>query len=330
MAQAAASTCEICTGGPGEYYCQQCDQLFCGSCKLSHLRTKSCKNHTFSSGTKINKEERFLCTEHEEMFFFYCHDCGTPVCRICSVKKHSRHLMTDLAESTEKLRSELVKNIESKVATSNVTLTEIEKDTKAYREKVKAIIKTITEEGKNWKKLIDKKINSLVKLVQNGEQKALQSMSVLTTFNRELLEKYQQLQNNVKEMEITADVSLVQKLKQIKTDVDNIEIKHIPVTPSVSYINRKPSVTDIDTLFGELQFREGQSFMEKTDNQESSRPPSVHKRYKYICTCCKREQILTKEPETHRMNIECNNSKCFLYKMSSWHTFKDEAQNPNT
>lgn len=255
MAQAAASTCEICTGGPVEHYCQQCDQLFCVSCKLSHLRAKSCKNHTFLSGPNINQEKKLLCTEHEESFLFYCHDCETPVCRICTVKKHCRHLMTDLTESTLKLKSELVRNIESTVATSNFNLSKIETDTKAYREEVKAVIKTITEEGNNWKKLIDKKVNSLVKQVQDGEQNALHSMSALTLFNRELLDNCQQWQNNVKEMETTTDVSLLQKLKQIKTDVDKIEFMHIPVAPSVSYRNRKSSGTNIDTLFGELQLR---------------------------------------------------------------------------
>ncbi|VDI58749.1 Hypothetical predicted protein [Mytilus galloprovincialis] len=161
--------------------------------------------------------------------------------------------MTDLTESTLKLKSELVRNIESTVATSNFNLSKIETDTKAYREEVKAVIKTITEEGNNWKKLIDKKVNSLVKQVQDGEQNALHSMSALTLFNRELLDNCQQWQNNVKEMETTTDVSLLQKLKQIKTDVDKIEFMHIPVAPSVSYRNRKSSGTNIDTLFGELQ-----------------------------------------------------------------------------
>ncbi|CAG2212844.1 unnamed protein product [Mytilus edulis] len=146
MAQAAASICEICTAGPGEHYCQQCDQLFCGSCKLSHLRMKISKNHTFLSGPNINKEEKPYCTEHEEMFLFYCSDCDTPVCRICSVDNHSRHLMTDLTKSTEKLRSELVENIESKVTKSRQNVNKIENYTKAYREEVKAVIRTITEE----------------------------------------------------------------------------------------------------------------------------------------------------------------------------------------
>ncbi|CAG2212842.1 TRIM9_67 [Mytilus edulis] len=235
MAQAAASICEICTGGPGENYCQQCDQLFCGSCKLSHSRTKISKNHTFLSGSNINKEEKLLCTEHDEFFFFYCNDCDTPVCRICSVDKHSRHLMTDLTKSTTNLRSDLAKDIESKITTSRQNVSKIENETKAYREEVKTVTKTITEEGNYWKKLIDHQVDSFVRLVQDEKQKALQNMSAQSKVYRGIFEICQQWQNTIKEMETVADVVLFRKLKLLKIDVDNKDLKQVPERSSVSY-----------------------------------------------------------------------------------------------
>ncbi|CAG2209944.1 unnamed protein product [Mytilus edulis] len=267
MAQAAASTCEICTAGPGEHYCQQCDQLFCGSCKLSHLRTKISKNHTFLSGPSINKEEKLFCTEHEEMFLFYCDDCDTPVCRICSVEKHSRHLMTDLTKSAEKLRFEVVKNIEAKVTTSKVNLSKIEKETKTYRDEVKAVIKTITEEGNYWKNLIDKKVGSFVRLLHDEEQKTIQNITALTKVYRRDIENCQQWEKKIKEMETMADVLLFERLKKLKVDVDNIDLKPVPEGSYVSYRNKKPSGTEIDSLFGEMQFK----------------PKKSQKRYKYTC-----------------------------------------------
>ncbi|CAC5408089.1 unnamed protein product [Mytilus coruscus] len=241
MAQAAASICEICTVGPGEHFYQQCDQLFCGNCKLSHVRAKSCKNHTFVSGRDINQEKKLLCTEHKESFLFYCQDCDTPVFRICSVEKHSRHLMTDLTQSTVKLRSELAKDIELKVTTSKQNVNKIEHFTKAYREEVKAVIKTITEEGNYWKKLIAKKVDGFVKLMQDEEQKAFHNMSALTKVYRGVLENCQKWQKNIKEMETIADILLLQKLKQLKIDVDNIDLKQVPERSSVSYRNKKVS-----------------------------------------------------------------------------------------
>ncbi|XP_071124179.1 transcription intermediary factor 1-beta-like [Mytilus edulis] len=284
MAQAAASICEICTAGPGEHYCQQCDQLFCGSCKSSHLRTKSCKNHTFLSGPNINKEEKLLCTEHEEIYFFFCQDCDSPVCTICSVEKHSRHLMTDLTKSTDKLRFEVVKKIKAKVTTSKVNLSKIEKETTTYCDEVKAVIKTITEEGNYWKNLIDKKVGSFVR--HDEEQKTLQNITALIKVYRGDIETCQQWEKKIKEMETMADVLLLQKLKKLKVDVDNIDVKPVPERSYVSYRNRKPSGTEIDSLFGEMQFKEGKALMEKTENQQNFRPKESQKKYKYACDVC--------------------------------------------
>ncbi|CAC5402512.1 unnamed protein product [Mytilus coruscus] len=269
MAQAAASTCEICIGGPGEHYCQQCNQLFCGSCKLSHLRANICKNHTFLSGPK--KEDTLLCAEHEERCLSYCHDCDTPVCIVCSVEKHSRHLMKGLAETTLKFKSELFENIESKAGTTNFNLGKIEKDTKVYREKVKAVIKTITEEGKYWKQLIDKKVEALIKLVQDKEQKETQNMTAYSEVYKGVAENCQTWQNNIKKMETTADIILLNKLKQLKTDVDKFVLKQIPDAPSVSYKSKTPAGTEIDNLFGEIQFPIGKAVLKQTDNKQSAK-----------------------------------------------------------
>ena len=54
MAEAASKTCEICTRASGVHVCIQCDQLFCEDCKISHLRLKVCRNHTFLSGPNIH------------------------------------------------------------------------------------------------------------------------------------------------------------------------------------------------------------------------------------------------------------------------------------
>ncbi|VDI29368.1 Hypothetical predicted protein [Mytilus galloprovincialis] len=272
MAQYTAPICQICIGGQaGEHYCRQCEQLFCGNCKSSHLRTKISKNHTFVSGPNINKEEKLLCTEHEESFLFYCHDCETPVCRICSVKKHSRHLMTDLTETTLELKSEVSKVIISKITASQLNISRIKEETKTYREEVKVVIKTITDEANYWKQLIDKKVEALIKEVQNKEHKEIQNMSTYSEVNEGVVENCETWQKDIKTMETTADILLFKKLKQLKPEVDQIVLKPIPNAPFVSYRNKKPLSTDLDSLFGKLSFCETKAITGKIDNQQSAR-----------------------------------------------------------
>ncbi|CAC5408088.1 unnamed protein product [Mytilus coruscus] len=76
------------------------------------------------------------------------------------------------------------------------------------------------------------------------------------------------MQKNIKTMETTTDFLLLKKLKQLKTDVDQIVLKEIPDAPIVSYRHKKPSDTEIDKLFGELQFRDSKAIIEETDNQK--------------------------------------------------------------
>lgn len=253
------------------------------------------------------------------------------MCRICTVEKHSRHLIKDLTKSTENLRSELAKDIESKVTTSRQNVSKIEKETKAYREEVKAVIKNFTDEGNYWKKLIDQKVGSFVKLVQDEEQKALQNMSALTKVYRGDFENCQQWQKNIKEMETLADVLLLRKLKQLKIDVDNIDLKQVPERSSVSYRNKNPSDTEIDSLFGELKFRDSTALMENTESQQNTRPPEYQKRYRYKCLSCGNEQVSIEEPATTfgcrgpGLSMACNNSKCSFYKQLWWHEFKGKA-----
>ncbi|CAC5408600.1 unnamed protein product [Mytilus coruscus] len=163
--------------------------------------------------------------------------------------------MTDLTGFTEKLFSELASNIESNVTTSKTNISKIERGTKSYHEEVKTGIKRITEEGNYWKKLIDKKVEALIKLVQDVEQKEIQNVSAYSLVNREVLENCQIWQQNLNETETTAGVRFLLKLTQIQTDVDQIELKQVPDAPSVSYREKTPSGIEIDNLFEELQFR---------------------------------------------------------------------------
>ncbi|CAC5374971.1 unnamed protein product [Mytilus coruscus] len=47
MAQCPVRFCEICEKRPGSRYCTECEQFFCTICEISHLKSKSCRNHFF-------------------------------------------------------------------------------------------------------------------------------------------------------------------------------------------------------------------------------------------------------------------------------------------
>lgn len=118
-------------------------------------------------------------------------------------------------------------------------MNKIEKETETYSEEVEAVTQTITEEGNYRKPLIGKKVESLPKLVQDRTYKEQQNMSAYWKVYIRVLANCTKWQKNIKKMETTTGVLLLEKLKQFKTDVDQINLKHVPDVPSVSYNVKK-------------------------------------------------------------------------------------------
>ncbi|CAG2208298.1 unnamed protein product [Mytilus edulis] len=281
MAQVASKVCEICDGGGhGKYHCQECDQLFCENCKMIHTRQRISKYHTYLTVSNTNMEDKMFSNDHR------------------SVTKVNRHSTTDSSESTknklEKLQTESLMNIEEKVAKAKSCISQMDNNRKSYREIIKKVINSITEDAEDLKKLVDKKVDDFKKLIRDAEQKEIEKMVTYNKGCRADLQKFQSLEKDIKDEVATTDVyiQLLQKMKQLNTDVDSIELQEVPDEPDVSYINKKLSGTDIDNLFGELQFRD---------------------------TSSAQRAIVGKQNETRK----CDCSKC--KGIDNWHTYLGEV-----
>lgn len=336
MAQVASKVCDICEGGHGKYNCQECNQLFCENCKRSHTRASISKNHTFRTVSNTNTEDKMFSKDR------------------ISVTKVYRQSTTDPSESTknkmEKLQTESLINIEEKVTTAKSYISQMDNIRKSYRENIKKVINTITEEGDDLKKLVDQKVDEFKKLIRDEEQKEIEKMVTYNKGCRVILQKFQSLEKDIKDVVATADVhiQLLQKMKQLNTDLDSIELKEVPDEPYASYRNKKLSGTDIQSLFGDLQFRDPSSTRGAVNNQKETRDTSTTRRaidiqketrlqdtqklYKYMNNYCRTEQILTEEPVSKSANkfgdmkgllIKCDCSKC--KGIVNWHKYQGEA-----
>ncbi|XP_063416188.1 protein wech-like [Mytilus trossulus] len=258
MAQAASKTCEICASGPGLNYCEQCDQLFCGGCKTSHLRTKISKSHTFLSGPNSNPEVKLYCKEHDENFIYYCMKCDAPICKICVIKKHKSHDFAEIKESTEGIKAEVKMVIDNKMKNLQSTIAGIDKGLNQYQADVKGVIDAIREEGRHLKELIDQKVESMVKTVKAKETKNLQILQSIENEIKTTLDKAKKQEKFYQDTQGIKDTSkIIQKLKQIKSQMDQIEQMHVPIMPSVKYAKQKLAKGKIENLrIGELTFRD--------------------------------------------------------------------------
>ncbi|XP_076072154.1 transcription intermediary factor 1-beta-like [Mytilus galloprovincialis] len=287
MAQAASKTCEICVSGPGHNYCEQCEQLFCDGCKISHLRTKMTKNHTFVSGPNINPEVKLYCKEHDENFIYYCMECSTPVCKICAIKKHKSHDFAEIKESTEGIKAEVKTVIDTKMRNLQSKITDIDQGTHTYQADIKKVIKDIRDEGRHLKELIDKKVAGLINTLKEKDARNVQTLQYVGNELKTALDKAKEQQKFYQDTEgINDTTKLLQKLKQIKSQIDQIEEIQIPIMPSVKYAKKTVAEGEIDKLFGELTFGETVRKEENPKPKENVRVKRTAQQYRYRCKEC--------------------------------------------
>ncbi|XP_071152321.1 transcription intermediary factor 1-alpha-like [Mytilus edulis] len=286
MAQIASKSCDICMSGPGNNYCEQCEQWMCENCKTLHLRSKICRNHTFLNGSHINPEVNPFCKEHDENFIFYCIDCDMPICKICSVKKHKKHDMSEINESTKELQTEVIKIIESKIKSVKKNLNKIKQGTEEYQSEIKEAIRVITEDGKLMKQWIDKKVQALITSLEEIESANLKVFQSINTGFQKDLGKFVECQTAFNECRKVVNASkLLTQLKNIKAEVDIEGEKQLPVIPKIKYNKKNVSEREMFNLFGDVSLKE----IVYNEEQSSKKKTSVQltkTMYTYTCSCC--------------------------------------------
>ncbi|XP_076072137.1 uncharacterized protein LOC143043841 [Mytilus galloprovincialis] len=287
MAQAASKTCEICVSGPGHNYCEQCDQLFCGGCKISHLRTKMSKNHTFLSGPNINPEVKLYCKEHDENFIYYCMECSLPVCKICAIKNHKKHDLSEIKEYLESVNAEVNKDIETKIRKLQSKIIEIDQGIHTHQTDVQQVIQAIREEGRHLKEMIDKKVEGIINILKEKDTRNVQTLLSVGNELKTALDTTKEQQKFYQDTQGIKDTTkLLQKLKQIKSQIYQIEEIKVLLMPSVKYAKTTVAESEIGNLFGELTFEETVKKEENPKPQENVRVTRTAKQYRYRCREC--------------------------------------------
>ena len=256
MAQAASKTCAICNRASGVHFCIQCDQLLCEDCKTSHLRSTVSRNHTFARGPNIQQKAIVECTDHKKDFIFFCEECDVLICRVCTTKTHKKHDITDIKDSVKELESKIPKYLNSKVDNYRSNTKKLDDGIHEYKAEVEATVKTILEQGKAIKELVDIKVDSLIKALRERENIEQQSLSQANTECKDLLEegrKHQELYQDILQMGDKA--AALQKLRKLKSDMDQMKTIKVTRLPSATYTRKNVKVQDVDMLFGKLNFQ---------------------------------------------------------------------------
>ena len=193
------------------------------------------------------------CTDHNEDFIYLCEDCDQLICRLCVTKAHTKHAFVDIKDSNKKVQAAISKHLNSKVNNVRLIAKSIEGGKKGYKTEVEATVQAINEQGNAIKKIVDRKVDSLIKSLLVRENIELQSLCKARTDCNNLLEeatRHQQIyQDMIKECD---EVALFQKMKKIKSDIDNMKSVDVTRLPSVKYDRERVKFLEVEKLVGHL------------------------------------------------------------------------------
>lgn len=84
----------LCSGARGEFFCIECEQYFCKTCRISHKKASVSKSHQLVEVIETESKECEMClTKYAGQFF--CLDCGQYFCRNCKTS----HLRANVSKN---------------------------------------------------------------------------------------------------------------------------------------------------------------------------------------------------------------------------------------
>ncbi|XP_052089805.1 E3 ubiquitin-protein ligase TRIM71-like [Mytilus californianus] len=299
MAQVGTKTCDICTSALSEFYCTDCEQYFCGFCKSLHKRQTGTKNHVFQSSLDVIPEVKSKCKEHNEDFIFLCSGCEVPVCRKCIAGKHNGHNVADIDDSVTVLTKSIQKAIDIKLNVANQNLMQIECGIKDFDTDIYSIINGIIKEARKMKSMIDRTIQRLIDDINNKTKQEREKLTKIIVEAQMGLEKGKLLEQKGKELNKTRhDVTLLQKLKTLNSDISMFEVVTVPLLPSIRYTPKLISEQNLLGLFGTYSVSETHSmentpwptYNKETRSEEQQGIMTAGKLYR--CNNCGHEKIV--------------------------------------
>ncbi|CAG2209537.1 unnamed protein product [Mytilus edulis] len=256
MAQAASKTCEVCVSAPGSHYCIDCEEYYCENCKFVHNRQKLSRNHQFQKASDLIPEGKSRCSEHKEELTLLCNTCNVPVCTSCVAGKHNKHDFSKIVDGIAQLRGENETKIRAKTNDANQNLKKIEDSSKSFDNSVESVIKAINDEGNMIKRMVDKSVAQMIALVKEQSKKEKDKLMNMLSDAKSVLDGGHALDRKRKELDKTRqDGSLVQKINNLKEEIDKLTINSLPEFPNISFSRKAVAEDDIRQLIGTFTIR---------------------------------------------------------------------------
>ncbi|CAC5358020.1 unnamed protein product [Mytilus coruscus] len=201
------------------------------------------KKHSFISGPNINPEGNQYCNEHDENFIYYCMECETPICKMCVIENHKKHDLSEITTLTDIYKAEVERQITMKLDKLKRNIMAIDQGTNACQCDFNAVIHSMRKEG--------------ILSVRGKHATKLQTLQSIGNAFKTVFDKAEEQHKIYQDTAQTTETSkLLLKLKQIKLQIADEEVKQLPGMPSVNYVINRAPTGELEKLVGGLTFGE--------------------------------------------------------------------------
>ncbi|CAC5374972.1 unnamed protein product [Mytilus coruscus] len=324
MAQCSVRSCEICENSPVKRYCKDCEQYFCKSCEIAHLKTKPCRNHIFQDADTANPEVKTpICKQHGEKFTYYCNTCTSLTCNICLPTTHNKHDFCLIDAAASKARSVLDKDVlaaedsigrtKDKTNSSRLALTNFEYEAEKVKrdivERVVFVVNAINDTKDDYLKSINE---HTFKESQKLKQEILDSEKA-TENCQEVLNKVKNSiagENNVMLLDSFSDMT-----KTLKT-VSRVS----PETTIPQRIQFYPVLTrpESEKLIGNINITKPNIIIKEADIVRFIKPNTTIKRGDRVRLKNPTHRLISQESIGKVLFIARNNVLVKFPEISSW------------
>ena len=243
-------------GGPGTHYCFQCQQYFCGICKVQHTRSKVSRNHEFQSGEKVVHEVKLRCEEHKEDFVFRCDKCKVSICMRCVTGKHNGHKVSNMKESISNLRTIFRQEMDTKLDVIQTNQKKLETGLITFDLNVTSIINELKEEGTKLKAMVDRHIEKMIATLKEKASNEKEPGTKMLSECKQQLGKANQIEKREEKIRQSRDdASTIQHLQTLNDEISKLSVLPLPEFPSVKYSPRTTSDYDVGQLIGTYSLR---------------------------------------------------------------------------
>ncbi|XP_063405892.1 transcription intermediary factor 1-beta-like [Mytilus trossulus] len=283
MAQCPVRSCEICENSPGSRYCIDCEQFFCKTCEISHLKTKPCRNHIFQDADITNPEVKTpVCKQHGEKFTFYCNTCTSLTCNICLPTSHNKHDFCLIDDAASKARSLLEKELlaaedsigraKEKNCSSRLALTNFEHEAEKAKQDVGERVDVILNVLYEFK-------NAYLKSIEEHRMKESQKSKKEILKIEKATKNYQEVLNKVKSsIAVDNNVILLDSLSSMTKTLKSVDLVSIETTiPVRIHCNLVSTKPEAKKLIGNLFFLKPNISIKEVARVNSKKPNTTIK-----------------------------------------------------